>query len=144
MFALLDPPSLYIRVTWPFQAQRNVDPELPWFFDIAAQMPSFQIFCDYRSSQLKIPQGLSRVPVMNLTQKPSAELLWWDRVLWGCLWVDKQIRVMSRWQSTSTSPHLSARFGPMGPDSNWRSGLGVTTPAACPSEAANCHYYIPL
>lgn len=43
---------------------------------VATQMPLSQISSDTRSSQLKIPQGLGRVPMMDLIQKPSAELFW--------------------------------------------------------------------
>lgn len=55
--------------------KRNVEWELPWFIDVATQMPSPQISCDTRSSELKILQGLGRVPVTDFTQNPSAELL---------------------------------------------------------------------
>lgn len=55
--------------------KRNVEGEVPWFIDVATQMPSPRMFCDTRSSELKILQGLGRVPMMDPTQNPSAELL---------------------------------------------------------------------
>lgn len=89
--------------------KRNTESELPQFIDVATQMPSPWISCDMRSSQLKIPQGLGRVPTVHLTQKPSAELLWlryirlsFQKAPGGMdsLWM------MSGWQSSDHVSHI--------------------------------------
>lgn len=62
--------------------KRKVEPEVPWFIDVVTQLPSPWISCDTRPSQLKILQGLSKVPMVDLTPKPPTGLLWlrWIRL----------------------------------------------------------------